>query len=120
MTKELLVGSMNIIQEHELALKAAIEWEKNAEKNYNEDEFATIIGMLNYLQNIANGFGRYNNEVWFQNERKVDSSGKLFNEAQIGHKLSMKSLLLHNKILDSRLKNLRLTKIGSKLEVFWK
>ena len=58
--------------------------------------------MLNYLQNIANGFGRYNNEVWFQNERKVDSSGKLFNEAQIGHKLSMKSLLLHDKILDSR------------------
>jgi hypothetical protein len=102
--KELLEGCRNIIQEHELALRAAIEWEKNTEKNYNEDEFATIIGMVNYMQNIANGFGRYNNEIWFQNERKVDSSGKLFNEAQIGHTLSMKSLLLHNKILDIRLK----------------
>ena len=95
---------MNIIQEHDLALKATIEWEKNAEKKYNKEEFAAIIGMVNYLQNIANGFSRYNNEVWFNNERKVDSSGKLFNEAQIGHKLSMKSLLLHDKILDIRLK----------------
>ena len=101
-SQESLEGSRNIIQEHDLALKATIEWEKNAEKNYNEEEFATIIGMVNYLQNIANGFGGCNNEVWFQNERKVDSSGKLFNEAQIGHKLSMKSLLLHDKILDSR------------------
>lgn len=91
LTKELFEEPKKIVQEHDIALKSAIDWEIYVKNHYSEEEFGSIIGMVCYLENIENGFGHRNNEIWFHSERKKDTSEKLFREAKYGFEISKKS-----------------------------
>ena len=73
-------------QQCNLAMERARRWEKYVEENYNIDDYATIIGMVNTLENP-----KRNEDTHFRSIRRYDSNGRrLYEEALKGCELSKK------------------------------
>ena len=86
--------SDSLTVQHDVAMKNASDWEDEVDKQYDEEDALTIMGMVSYLENIESGFGHLNDEKLFKSERQSDVHGILYEEAMKGFEFGKKCIHL--------------------------
>jgi hypothetical protein len=94
--------SHDSIEDIALARNAYEEWENRVEKAYNEDDILSIHGIISYLQNQHNGYGKSNDEDLYAEEVKGLHGQLLLEEARQGWALLLASKKLRKEYQDER------------------
>jgi hypothetical protein len=92
------VESTNLLRSFEKGINDGGRWEYGLEEKYNEDQIDSIMGMLSYMVNVYNGFGRSNDESLYKDERESDVTGALYQEARNGFEISKRNSDFQNEI----------------------
>lgn len=66
------VAATNLLCNYEKTINDSGRWEFELEERYTEDQIDSIMGMLSYMENKYNGFGRSNDESLYKDERESD------------------------------------------------
>lgn len=96
-------NSNDLIRSFEKGLNKEGEWELKLEKIYNDEQIVSIINMLTFLENEYNGFSRFNDKSLYEEERKADVAGLLYQEACRGFKISKRNIDLQNEIHNKKI-----------------
>lgn len=74
------------------AIIASDERRAYLSKIYSKKEMFYIQQYLAYLKNIYDGYGHYNDEIYYQEIRKKDITGKLYQEALASFEISKRDM----------------------------
>lgn len=96
-------NSNDLIRSFEKGLNKEGEWELKLEKKYNDEQIISIMNMLSFLENEHNGFNHFNDKSLYEEERKADVTGLLYEEASRGFKISKKNIDMQNEIHNKKI-----------------
>ena len=83
-----------------IAGQKSIEHGRRLKSLYDTQKMRYIQDMLTYLKNQFNGFGKRNDENYYQDIRKEDVTGQLYQEAQDWFEIAKEYLLIDQKICE--------------------
>lgn len=94
-----------LLEVYNREFKKIVDYEKELNKRYNENEQISLYNMMAYFRNKQNGFGRRNDEKLFENEKK---NTKLFEEILKWIEISKDCNFLQNTVIKYKvLSNMR-------------
>lgn len=78
------------VEKRKIEYDNARDWEIGLDSRYSEDEVISILNIVSCMENKRRGFGNKNDDECLRDERKADTSNRLYEEAIYGLELLAK------------------------------
>lgn len=75
------------VEKRKIEYDSARDWEIGLDSRYSEDEVISILNIVSCMENKRRGFGNKSDDECLRDERKADTSNRLYEEAIYGLEL---------------------------------